>query len=40
MLCWRNLSDLDQIIQEREKLVTKDGAEINQSQKVHWMYIC
>ena len=32
MLWWRNQTDLDQIFQEREDLIIKDRAEINQAQ--------
>ena len=32
MLWWRGQVDLDQIIQEREDLIIKDRAEINQAQ--------
>ena len=36
MLWCRSKTDLDQIIQEREDLIIKDRAEINQAQTVQW----
>ena len=36
MLWWRNQTNLDQIFQEREDLIIKDRAEINQAQLVQW----
>ena len=36
MLWWRNHADLDQIIQEKEDLIIKGCAEINQAQLVQW----